>query len=467
MAVGIATIFLLSLLVSVSGHEFSDKIGVNYGLLGNNLPTASESIKLIKKINGSRVKIYGADAQILNALNGTSLQVSIMVPNNLIVNMSSNQSMANEWIQNNVLPYYPHTLIRYILVGNEILSFTDEFNKKTWFCLVPTMKKIKFALRTYNITKVKVSTSMAMDVLESSFPPSNGTFRSDIALSVVRPMLQFLGKTKSFYFVDLYPYFPWSENYPNINLDYALFNGGPNYTDPISGLTYTNLLDQMLDAIIFAMKKVGFPDIRLWISETGWPNSCNIDQIGGNPHNAAIYNRNLVKKLTTKPPLGTPARPSVILPAFLFSLYNENQKPGPETERHWGVYYPNGTDVYPIDLSGKTASSDYPAIPEGTNNEPYKGKVWCVVGRGANMSELGSAVSYACSQGNATCDALQPGKECHKPNLLLLHASYAFSSYWSQFRSQGATCYFNGLAVQTTKDPSRGSCKYPSVTLPS
>lgn len=211
----------------------------------------------------------------------------------------------------------------------------------------------------------------------------------------------------------------------------------------------------MLDAVVFAMKKLGVGHVKLYISETGWPNNSDVEQIGGNPHNAATYNRNLVKRLTSKPPIGTPTRPGEALPAFIFSLYNENQKPGPGTERHWGIFYPNSTNVYPFDLSGKTPISSYPSIPKGSNNVPYKGQVWCIVAIDANMTELGLAMSYACSQGNGTCDAIQPGKECFSPNQLVSHASYAFSSYWARFRSQGGTCLFNGLAVETTNDPSK------------
>ncbi|KAL9235629.1 hypothetical protein vseg_010373 [Gypsophila vaccaria] len=459
------TVFLFTLLISISSAAaFSAKVGVNYGTLGNNLPKPMKSVELIKTLNAKRVKLYNPDRHILNALNGTNIQVSIMVPNEIISNMSTNQTMANEWVRDNLVAY-PHTLIRYVLVGNEILSFMGEANKKVWHDLVPAMRKIQFALKSVGILKVKVGTTMAMDVLESSFPPSNGTFRSDIAIPVIKPLLRFLNKTKSFFFVDCYPYFAWSQSYTTVSLDYALFKGNVTYTDPGSRLTYTNMLDQMLDAVHFAMKKVGFPDTRIWIAETGWPNGGDIDQIGANVYNAATYNRNLVKRLNAKPAVGTPAVPGAILPTFIFSLYNENQKGGQGTERHWGLLYPDGSNMYPIDLTGQTPESQYPPLPAPDNNEPYKGKIWCVLAKGANMTLLSDAITYACGQGNGTCDAIQPDGKCYKPNLLLLHASYAFSSYWAQFRSQGATCFFNGLAVQTSKDPSHGSCQFPSVTL--
>ncbi|KAL2933047.1 putative glucan endo-1 3-beta-glucosidase A6, partial [Bienertia sinuspersici] len=428
---------------------FHPKVGVNYGTLGNNLPKPSKSVELIKTLKAGRVKLYNPNPEILNALNGTNIQVSIMVPNEIITNISTNQTMANEWVHTNLVAYYPHTLIRYLLVGNEILSFMGEDDKKVWHALVPAMRKLQYALKTCGIRKVKVGTTMAMDVLESSFPPSNGTFRSDIGLPVMRPLLQFLSRTKSFLFVDCYPYFAWSQSYKTISLDYALFNGGKTYKDPVSGLTYTNLLDQMLDSIHFAMKKMGYPDVRIWIAETGWPNGGDVDQIGANVYNAATYNRNLVQKLNAKPPLGTPARPGVVLPSFVFSLYNENQKGGQGTERHWGMFYPNGSSVYPIDLTGETRLSSYPPLPKPENNEPYKGKIWCVLVKDANMTLLNDAVTYACGQGNGTCAAIQPGGKCFKPQSAVCHASYAFSSYFAQFRSQGG----------------HGECKYPSVTL--
>ncbi|KAK9734069.1 hypothetical protein RND81_04G112700 [Saponaria officinalis] len=471
------THFLFFLLVSVtSAAAFSAKIGVNYGTLGNNLPKPMKSVELIKTLKAKQVKLYSpVDPEILKALNGTNIQVSIMVPNEILSDISVNQTMANEWVRNNLVAYYPHTLIRYLLVGNELLSRTDDANKKVWHDLVPAMRKIQFALKSFGLLEVKVGTPMLMvgmpvpmlmDILESSsFPPSNGTFRSDIVVPVIKPLLQFLNKTKSFFFVDCYPYFAWSQSYKTVSLDYALFKSGVEYTDPVSGLTYTNMLDQLLDTLHFAMKKLGFPDIRIWIAETGWPNAGDIDQIGANVYNAATYNRNLVKKLNAKPAVGTPAMPGVALPTWIFSLYNENQKVT-GTERHWGLLYPNGSNIYPIDLTGQTPESDYPPLPAPHNNEPYKGKIWCVLAKGANTTLLSDAITYACRQGNGTCAAIQPGGKCYyKANMLTLHASYAFSAYWAQFRSQGATCFFNGLAVQTTKNPSHGSCNFPSVTI--
>ncbi|XP_027336901.1 probable glucan endo-1,3-beta-glucosidase A6 [Abrus precatorius] len=454
-------LLVISILFSISktGGEISGQPGVNYGQLGNNLPSATTSVKLIKSLKAKRVKIYDANPEILKALKNTGLQVSIMVPNQLVLNVSTNQTFSDQWVQSNVVPFYPQTLIRYLLVGNELISTTG---KEIWPHIVPAMHRITHSLKTFHLHKVKVGTPSAMDVLESSFPPSNGTFRNDIAFQVMKPMLKLLHKTRSFLFLDVYPYFAWSSDPTHINLSYALFDSNITVTDSGTGLVYTNLFDQMVDAVYFAMKRLGYPGIRIFIAETGWPNGGDLDQIGANIHNAATYNRNFVKRVTKNPFTGTPARPGSVLPSFIFSLYNENLKPGLGTERHFGLLYPNGSSVYEIDLSGKTPESEFPPLPPAVN---YKGKAWCVVAEGANVTAVEAALSYACSQGNKTCDAIQPGKPCFEPNTVVGHANYAFSSYWAQFRALGGTCYFNGLATAIAKDPSYGSCKFPSVTL--
>ncbi|KAG4921601.1 hypothetical protein AAZX31_18G145200 [Glycine max] len=459
-------LFLSSILLFPisSATTFSPQPGICYGQLGDNLPPPRESVSLITSVHAKRVKLYDANPSILHALQDTRLQVSIMVPNDLILNISTNQTLSDQWVSDNVVPYHPRTLIRYLLVGNEVTSTTAA--TATWPHLVPAMRRIKRSLKSHGIRKIKVGTSSAMDVLQTSFPPSNGAFRKDLTAPVMKPMLKFLNRTKSFFFLDVYPFFTWSADPLNINLDYALFESKTvTVKDPVSGLVYTNLFDQMVDAVYFAMKRLGFPGVRIFIAETGWPNGGDLDQIGANTYNAATYNRNFIKKVTKKPRVGTPARPGSALPSFLFALFNENQKPGPSTERHFGLLHPNGSRVYDVDLSGETPEAEFRPLPVPENNEKFKGRIWCVAARRDNATALTAALAYACSQGNGTCDPIQSKGKCFKPDSVFWHASYAFSAYWAQFRKVGGTCYFNGLATQTAKDPSYGSCKFPSVTL--
>ena len=442
----------------MTGHTESwSEVGINYGTIGNNLPSPHESIKHIRSMKASRVKLYDCNPEILKALSGTRIQVSIMVRNDEISSIASSQTIADQWVEANVLAYYPKTLIRIILVGNEVLSYNDQ---KMWCDLVPAMRKIHHSLIAHNITNIKVGTPFAMDIMHSTFPPSSGTFRPDITATVMLPLLKFLKGTHSFFFIDVYPYFPWSADPNNIHIDQALLKETFHYTDHVNGLIYTNLLDQMLDSLIFAMTKLGYPDIRLSIAETGWPTAGDANQHGANVHFAATYNQNLVKKIAAKPAIGTPARPGMVIPTFIFALYNENQKSGPGTERNWGLLHADGTPVYNIDLSGKQAafSSNFVLpVPVGNHNvtHRHRGEAWCVAKAEVDLNALHSALSFACGLCE-TCGALAPGRECHVPgsNSLTLHASFAFSSYFAKFHNLGATCDFNGLATLTTNNPS-------------
>ncbi|XP_009625838.1 probable glucan endo-1,3-beta-glucosidase A6 isoform X1 [Nicotiana tomentosiformis] len=460
----IFTIAFLSFLAFSGAFPLANMIGVNYGRLGNNLPSPYESIELIKTMKAGKVKLYDANPEILRLLSGTNLHVSIMVPNDQISIVAANQSVANQWVRDNVLSYYPNTMIRYILVGNEVLSNKDD--QSLWYDLVPAMRNIKKSIDGHRIHNIKIGTPLAMDMLQTSFPPSSGEFRLDIPRnSLLIPLLRFLNWTKSYFFIDVYPYFSWSQNPSSINLDFALFKGTQMYKDPVSGYVYTNLLDQMLDSVIFAMEKLGFYNIRLAIAETGWPNGGDYDQIGANIYNAATYNRNLVRRLTSQPLIGTPARPESTIPTFIFSLYDENQKEGPGTERHWGLLLPNGKPIYDIDLTGEISEAEFSKLPVPKNNGPFNGKLWCVLAKDiVNEMDLGQALEFACKR-DGICDELSPGKSCYQPVSIVAHANYAFSSYWAKFRKDGETCHFNGLAVQTTVDPSHGSCKFPYVSL--
>ena len=435
-------------------------LGINYGTVADDLPSASRSVQLLRAAGAGAVKIYDANADILRALAVTGMPVSIMVPNSAIPSLASSRAAAEDWVATNLAPHTPATRVAHLLVGNEVLS-NRAIAGSTWRAVVPAMANLHRALRRARgrgLRTVKLGTTLAMDALSASYPPSAGAFRDDITEDVIRPLLRFLNATRSYYFVDAYPYFVWADNNLTVSLDYALFQGGRlRYVDPGTGLAYTNLLDEMLDAVVIAMAKLGYGHVKLAIAETGWPNGCDYDQIGGNVHNAAIYNRNLAVRMVKNP--GTPVRPGAKMPAFVFSLYNEDLKPGPGTERHWGLYYANGTAVYEIDLTGRRPLWSYPTLPAPENNTPYKGPIWCVLSAAAsnklNETAVGNALSYACGQGNGTCDAIQPWKKCYMPNTTVAHASYAFNSYWQQFRKIGATCYFNNLAEQTIKDPSK------------
>ncbi|KAE9622140.1 putative glucan endo-1,3-beta-D-glucosidase [Lupinus albus] len=182
------------------------------------------------------------------------------------------------------------------------------------------MRNNQHSLRIFGIHNIKIGTSSSMDVLETPFPPSKDVFRNDISDQVLKPMLEFISKSESYFFLDVYPFFAWASDPININLDYALFKSKYiRITDLGIGLVYSNLFDQMIDAVYFAMNRLSYPNVPVFIA--GWPNSGDSNQIGANINNVVTYNRNFIKKVTKKSAIGTPLRPGVVLQSFLFSLF--------------------------------------------------------------------------------------------------------------------------------------------------
>lgn len=72
--------------------------------------------------------------------------------------------------------------------------------------------------------------------------------------------------------------------------------------------------------------------------------------------NARAYNRNLLLRQAAGE--GTPLRPRQRLEVYLFALFNENMKPGPTSERNYGLYQPDGrTMVYNVGLMQQSTSA--------------------------------------------------------------------------------------------------------------
>eukprot|EP00249_Psilotum_nudum_P025965 c31170_g1_i1 orf=263-523(+) len=57
--------------MSVSSEQVYTGIGVNYGMVANNLPKPTEVAQLIQNSNIRKIKIYTADPEVLRAFENT------------------------------------------------------------------------------------------------------------------------------------------------------------------------------------------------------------------------------------------------------------------------------------------------------------------------------------------------------------------------------------------------------------
>ncbi|XP_078158421.1 glucan endo-1,3-beta-glucosidase-like isoform X1 [Carex rostrata] len=331
----LSMVAVLALIVSIlaSYPRSAQSIGVCYGMLGNNLPSKSDVVKMYQSYGITGMRIYNADSATLNALKGTKINLIMDVG----LSDASCSSAASTWVNNNVKPYYPDVSFKYIAVGNEISG--SNVSK-----ILPAMKNIYSALSSAGLqNSIKVSTSVSIGVLGTSYPPSAGAFSSDA--SYMTSIVQYLASINSPLLANVYPYFAYASNTAQISLDYALFtSSGTVVTDGSN--KYQNLFDAMVDALYSAMEKVGGSKVKgsrvgLVISESGWPSAGGT---GGTIRNAHTYNENLINHVAK----GTPKRPTA-LDTYIFAMFNENQKAA-GVEQNWGLFYPNKQPVYSINF---------------------------------------------------------------------------------------------------------------------
>ncbi|XP_073286670.1 glucan endo-1,3-beta-glucosidase 14-like [Primulina huaijiensis] len=351
-----ATFFWVLLLFTLSDSLVRVRgfgVGINYGQIANNLPSPSRVSYLLKSVNISRVKLYDADPNVLSAFANSDVEFVIGLGNEYLQQMTD-PVQAQSWIQQHVQPYIPLTKITCITVGNEVLTGNDTQLKSY---LLPAMQTVSGALANLGLSKeMFVTTSHSFGILSNSYPPSAGAFRQDLA-EYIQSILIFHAQTDSPFLINAYPFFAYKDNPEQVSLSYALFQPNSGMTDPLTNLHYDNMLYAQIDSVYSAIKALGHTDIQVKVSETGWPSKGDPNEVGATPENARLYNGNLLRRIEQSQ--GTPGKPSVPIDIYVFALFNEDLKPGPLSERNYGLYYPDGTPVYNIGLQGFLPRMDY------------------------------------------------------------------------------------------------------------
>lgn len=326
--------------------------GINYGQVANNLPPPDKVLDLLSALKLTKARIYDTNPQVLTAFANSNIELIVTVENEMLAQLMSPQ-LALQWVTTHIKPYFPATKITGIAVGNEV--FTDDETTTLIANLVPAMVSIHGALVQLGLDAyIKVSTASSLAVLQESYPPSAGSFKTEVS-GVMYQLLQFLSSTKAPFWINAYPYFAYKDDPQRISLDYVLFNPNSGMVDPYTKLHYDNMLYAQVDAVVFAIAKMGFNGVEVKVSETGWPSKGDENEVGATVANAAVYNRNLLRRQLGGE--GTPLRPRMRLEVYLFALFNEDLKPGPTSERNYGLFQPDGTMAYNVGLSALSTTS--------------------------------------------------------------------------------------------------------------
>ncbi|XP_076901101.1 glucan endo-1,3-beta-glucosidase 12-like [Bidens hawaiensis] len=455
-----AIIFLLPLLLHLlCPFPTVSAVGVNYGTLGNNLPSPKTVAQLLQSTIIDKVKIYDTNPQILQAFSNSGIDVIVAVENNNVANISASKSAAEDWFSARIAPFIPATSIVAIAVGNEYLASGDDNMDPN--ALIQAMQNLHEVLSSRGLDrKIKISTPHSMAVLAASFPPSAATFAATL-MPTMTSILTFLADTGSPFMVNAYPYFAYRDNPDTVPLEYALLGNASGVHDP-KGYVYTNMLDAQIDAIRSAIASLGFEgrQIRIMVSESGWPSKGEPGETAASPDNAKTYNTRLINKAQSNK--RTPMKPNDKIDIFLFALFNENKKPGGASERNFGLFNGDGSKVYDMDLSCEFCSGSKMEFGFGPGSKMVQRgpSVWCVAKPHADEKLVQGVLDFCCGPGGVDCREVYENGACFGPNKVHAHASYAMNAYYQMHGRNYWNCDFKGSGLVTFSDPSYGTCKY-------
>ncbi|KAF8025944.1 hypothetical protein BT93_F2697 [Corymbia citriodora subsp. variegata] len=422
-------------------------LAINWGSRASHPLPASITVQLLKDNGFDKVKLFEADPEPLKALGHSGIQVMVGIPNELLEPLSSSVQAAINWVSQNVSTFISKygVDIRYVAVGNEpfLKDYKDKFVKTTF----PALQNIQAALIKAGLGRqVKATVPLNGDVYQTdSGLPSGGDFRPDIRTLMIS-IIKFLSNNGAPLTINIYPFLSLDAD-PNFPVEYAFFDGkGAPVVD--GSITYTNVLDANFDTLISALEKNGFGSMPVIIGEVGWPSD-------GTPHaniqSARRFNQGLLNRINSGK--GSPKRPSPP-DIYVFALIDEDTKsvdPG-NFERHWGIFYYDGTIKYPLDMGNRKSL----VAAKGVR---YLSRHWCVMAPQASLTDpnLPGGTSYACSY--ADCTSLGYGSSCGNLDARS-NASYAFNMYYQTMDQRRGTCSFNNLTVLTVIDPSRDGCRF-------
>ncbi|RWW59858.1 hypothetical protein BHE74_00033181, partial [Ensete ventricosum] len=462
--------FVISALFVVDSAVDGAGIGISYGRDASNLrPPVQVAQFLAHSTTFDCLKLFDADPATVQAFANTDLAVAVTMPNDLVANLTDLR-FAHKWVRTNIVPRVDDTNIARILVGNEVISTA---NRSLVSSLVPAMQNLHTVLTSLSLQhRIKVASPQSLGVLSTSNPPSTGKFREGRVAEVMRPLLSFLRATGSPFMVNAYPFFGFAVD----TLDYALFRPNPGVEDQHTGLIYSNMLDGQLDAVFSAMKRLGFDDVDIVIAETGWPSVGDPWELGVNVDNARDYNKNLVRHVSSG--TGTPLMPNRTFEAYIFSLFDENLKPGPLSQRNFGLFHPDLLPVYDIGVLRTEVESLVPssftptqvdlllflvfflqvggqatAPVQTLNPTPSDSKRWCIPKPNTDVLLLQQNVEYVCGQG-IDCTPIQPGGVCNFPDTVPAHAAFLMNEYYQAFGRNAFDCDFGRTGMITGIDPS-------------
>ncbi|KAJ0025176.1 hypothetical protein Pint_08251 [Pistacia integerrima] len=136
-------------------------VGVNYGLNGDNLPSPGEVVGLYQRCKIPYMRIFDPNHDVLEALRGTEIILSLGTRNEDIENLAASQEAATAWVGANVQPYANDVKIGWITVGNEVVPGPSAAH------IGQAMTNVHNALASVGLSNIFVTTVVSMAAIIS------------------------------------------------------------------------------------------------------------------------------------------------------------------------------------------------------------------------------------------------------------------------------------------------------------
>ena len=213
--------------------------------------------------------------------------------------------------------------------------------------LAPAVENLFSALRTAGLTQIGVTVPQNFEFMASSYPPSAGAIKPELA-SIIGRTCKVMRLSGAPFMVNIYPFITRVQNRAVVPLDYCLFTAKSDHWVHDGQYTYKNIFDAMIDALYVALGRIGFAELEIVIGECGWPTAGDQD---ANLANAHKFLQNMISHCRSGS--GIPRIPNKKIRCFVFEAYDENLKDtGPGLfERYWGVFDANRASKFPLNWS--------------------------------------------------------------------------------------------------------------------
>ncbi|XP_074308846.1 glucan endo-1,3-beta-glucosidase 7 [Silene latifolia] len=341
--------------------------------------------------------------------------IAVSVSNQELHEVANSVLLAETWLRNYVLAYYPASNITHIVVAHNLLCSShkthDHFNQNL---ILHSLKNLHYSLTRWGLqSEIKVSASFSSHCLLS-----HHLSRSH---SLIKSVFHFINSTNSSYLIN-----PHHEINPKFE---SLVQTHMNFIEKFGFLTIGDIKfvqnNEHESIKSSTMRKLSYV---LPTAEGPLP-----PLIGVGPG-----------------PITTPPSPPQVV----------GQTPTYLPHPHHNHHHHNLPPCNP--WAGPAGPVESAPPPQHASPSPVSGleKLWCVAKPSVPAETLQEAMDYACGEGGAECDEIQPNGSCYYPDTVVAHASYAFNSYWQKNKMSAGSCSFGGTAIIINSDPSFQQCRF-------